>query len=74
MKSISEFRPHYLNANEVQYLLQQGYAILDQQNLHIKIRRVLSEPDLSKKQNIIQYKTPYILMIWKTQKKDTVNI
>jgi hypothetical protein len=32
MKPISEFRPHYLNTNEVQYLLQQGYAILEDAN------------------------------------------
>jgi hypothetical protein len=68
MKSISEFRPHCLNAYDVQYLLQQGYAILDQQNVHIKIRRVLSEPDISPKQKVIHSKTPPILMTWKNQK------
>jgi hypothetical protein len=68
MKPISEFRPHCMNANDVQSLLQKGYAVLDQQNVHIKIRRVLSEQDLSLKQKTIQYQSPYILMIWKNQK------
>ena len=70
MKSITEFKAYYMNASEMQYIIQKGYAILDQQNVHIKLRRFSSNSDISLplQKNIIPYKTPYINTLWKNHK------
>jgi len=69
MKSIAEFKSYYMNASELQYIIQKGYAILDQQNVHIKLRRLSSNSELSlSQQKIIPYATPYINTLWKNHK------
>ncbi len=69
MKSITEFKAYYMNVSEMQYIIKKGYAILDQQNVHIKLRRLSSNSEISlSQQKKCLYTTPYINTLWKNHK------
>lgn len=46
MRALSDFKHPTMNMKDVNYILNKGYAILDQQNVHIKLRKVHSEENI----------------------------
>jgi hypothetical protein len=68
MKSIAEFKAYYMNASEMQYIIQKGYAILDQQNVHIKLRKIPSDTELSLSEQKKYLYNTHINTLWKNNK------
>jgi hypothetical protein len=48
MRALSEFKQPSMCICDMSYILEKGYAILDQQNVHIKLRKVNSDQAILK--------------------------
>jgi hypothetical protein len=56
MRALSEFKQPSMSMCDLTYIIDKGYTILDQQNVHIKLRKVKSD------QNIMQ-NVAYIFLL-----------